>query len=98
MAGFRAVLDPLVPLARHIFAAPTQYYKTGVVFLAYLSGYQEHFEMVGGQETGRDRAHLTELFEMAVDGGIFPDADLAAELAASRWLSRLRGAPLINFR
>jgi hypothetical protein len=78
VAGFRGVLDPLVPLARHIFAAPTQFYKTGVVFLAYLSGYQEHFKMVGGQETGRDRAHLTKLYEMAVDGGILPDADLAA--------------------
>jgi hypothetical protein len=78
VAGFRGVLDPLVPLARHIFAAPTQFYKTGVVFLAYLSGYQEHFKMVGGQETGRDSAHLTKLYEMAVDGGILPDADLAA--------------------
>jgi hypothetical protein len=78
VAGFRGVLDPLVPLARHIFAAPTQFYKTGVVFLAYLSGYQEHFKMVGGQETGRDGAHLTKLYEMAADGGIFPDADLAA--------------------
>jgi len=78
VAGFRGVLDPLVPLARHIFAAPTQFYKTGVVFLAYLSGYQEHFKMVGGQETGRDRAHLTKLYEMAADGGILPDADLAA--------------------
>jgi hypothetical protein len=78
VAGFRGVLDPLVPLARHIFAAPTQFYKTGVVFLAYLSGYQEHFKMIGGRETGRDRAHLTKLYEMAVDGEIFPDADLAA--------------------
>jgi hypothetical protein len=78
VAGFRGVLDPLVPLARHIFAAPTQFYKTGVVFLAYLSGYQEHFRMVGGMENGRDRAHLAKLYEMAVEVGIFPDADLAA--------------------
>jgi hypothetical protein len=78
VAGFRGVLDPLVPLARHIFAAPTQFYKTGVVFLAYLSGYQEHFRMVGGMENSRDREHLTKLYEMAVEGCIFPDADLAA--------------------
>ena len=76
--GFRAVLDPLVPLARHIFAAPTQYYKTGVVFLAYLSGYQSHFKMIGGMETGRDRMHLAELYELAAAGGIFPDPELAA--------------------
>jgi hypothetical protein len=78
VAGFRGVLDPLVPLARHIFAAPTQFYKTGVVFLAYLSGYQDHFKMIGGQETSRDRAHLTTLYEMAAASAIFPDADLAA--------------------
>jgi hypothetical protein len=77
VAGFRAVLDPLVPLARHIFAAPTQFYKTGVVFLAYLSGYQDHFTMVGGQQRSRNRDHLTKLYAMAADGGIFPDTDLA---------------------
>lgn len=77
IAGFRGVLDPLVPLARHIFAMPTQYYKTGVVFLAYLSGYQDHFRMIGGMETGRDRAHLATLYEMALAGGIFPDPELA---------------------
>jgi Protein of unknown function (DUF993) len=77
VAGFRAVLDPLVPLARHIFAAPTQYYKTGVVFLAWLSGYQDEFVMVGGQQAGRDRAHLAELFRLAADAGLFPDAGLA---------------------
>jgi hypothetical protein len=77
--GFRAVLDPLVPLARHLFAAPTQYYKTGVVFLAWLSGYQDHFVLVGGQQTGRDRAHLARLFQLAADAGLFPDAGLATE-------------------
>jgi hypothetical protein len=77
VAGFRGVLDPLVPLARHIFAAPTQFYKTGVVFLAYLSGHQEHFKMVGGQETSRDLEHLTKLYDMAAAGAVFPDPDLA---------------------
>ncbi|WP_034268875.1 dihydrodipicolinate synthase family protein [Actinospica robiniae] len=78
VAGFRAVLDPLVPLARHIFAAPTQYYKTGVVFLAYLSGFQDHFRMVGGLESARDTTHLRQLFALANEGGIFPDPDLAS--------------------
>lgn len=79
VAGFRAVLDPLVPLARHIFAPPTQYYKTGVVFLAWLSGYQDHFVMVGGQQTGRDAPHLAELFRLAAEAGLFSDAALATE-------------------
>jgi hypothetical protein len=78
VAGFRSVLDPLVPLARHLFAAPTQYYKTGIVFLAYLSGRQSHFRMVAGQETGRDVAHLTTLYRMSLDAGILPDPELAA--------------------
>ena len=76
--GFRAVLDPLVPLARHLFAAPTQFYKTGVVFLAYLAGHQEHFRMIDRQETGRDAAHLSTLYGMALHAGILPDPELAA--------------------
>ena len=81
--GFRAVLDPLVPLARHIFAAPTQFYKTGVVFLAYLSGHQEHFRMVGGLESARDAAHLRQLFALADEGRIFPDPECARRRFAS---------------
>src|SRR5690606_33076781 len=41
--GFRGILDPTVPLSRHIFQAPTRWYKTGVVFMAYLNGFQDHF-------------------------------------------------------
>src|SRR5213592_1037561 len=37
---FHAILAPTVPLSRHIFRAPTQFYKTGVVFMAYLNGHQ----------------------------------------------------------
>ena len=48
-----AILAPTVPLARHIFRAPTRFYKTGVVFLAFLNGHQSHFQMVGGQESAR---------------------------------------------
>jgi hypothetical protein len=48
-AGFRDVLEPTVPLSRHIFKAPTRFYKTGIVFMAYLNGHQDHFTMVGGQ-------------------------------------------------
>jgi len=75
--GFRATLDPLVPLARKIFEAPTRYYKTGVTFLAWLSGFQERFVMIGGYQTARDRAHLSELYRMASDMKLFPDPELA---------------------
>jgi hypothetical protein len=77
VAGFRAVLDPLVPLARFMFMAPTQYYKTGVTFLAWLCGYQDRFIMLGGQETGRTSAHLKRLYAMASQAGLFPDPELA---------------------
>src|SRR6185295_14466479 len=57
-AGFHAILAPTVPLSRHIFRAPTRFYKTGIVFLAYLNGHQDHFTMVGGQQSARSPKHL----------------------------------------
>ncbi|MFJ5674977.1 dihydrodipicolinate synthase family protein [Streptomyces sp. NPDC093097] len=77
-AGFRAVLDPTVPLARHLFQAPTRYYKTGVVLLAWLAGHQSHFTMVGGLQSARSLAHLRRAHELATALGLFPDPDLAA--------------------
>jgi hypothetical protein len=82
-AGFRAALDPTVPLARHLFGAPTQYYKTGIVFLSWLSGHQDHFVMVGGLQSGRSVTHLAELLVLADEVGLLPDADLAAARARS---------------
>ncbi|MFC4857964.1 dihydrodipicolinate synthase family protein [Actinophytocola glycyrrhizae] len=82
-AGFRAALDPTVPLARHLFCAPTQYYKTGIVFLSWLSGHQDHFVMVGGLQSGRSVAHLAKLLVLADEVGLLPDADLAAARARS---------------
>jgi hypothetical protein len=76
-AGFRAILDPTMPLSRHIFQAPTRFYKTGVVFLAYLNGLQDHFVMVGGQESARSLVHLAELFRLADQGRVLRDPELA---------------------
>ncbi|MDQ3787241.1 MAG: dihydrodipicolinate synthase family protein [Actinomycetota bacterium] len=81
--GFRAALDPTVPLARHLFGAPTQYYKTGIVFLSWLSGHQDHFVMVGGLQSGRSVPHLAKLLVLADEVGLLPDADLAAARARS---------------
>jgi hypothetical protein len=83
--GFSAILDPTVRLARHLFAAPTYHYKTGIVFLAWLAGHQSHFTMVGGVQTARPPGHLLELAQLADELGLFPDPDLAARrLAAFR--------------
>ena len=62
---FHAILGPTVPLSRHIFATPTRFYKTGVVFMAWLNGHQQHFTMVGGQQSARSLMHLAELFRLA---------------------------------
>lgn len=74
---YDALLAPTVPLSRHIFQAPTPYYKTGVVFLAYLNGHQDHFRMVGGLESGRSIRHLSELFVLADKAGLLREPDLA---------------------
>lgn len=74
---FRAILEPTVPLSRHIFQAPTYFYKTGIVFLAYLNGHQRHFRMVGGQESARSILHLAHLFILADQAGMLRDPDLA---------------------
>lgn len=78
LARYDALLEPTLPLARHLFAAPTYHYKTGIVFLAWLAGHQEHFTMVAGAQSGRSVPHLVELLRLADVAGILPDPELAA--------------------
>ncbi|MEE1779209.1 dihydrodipicolinate synthase family protein [Streptomyces sp. NPDC048212] len=75
--GFRDLLDPTVELSRHLFQAPTRFYKTGVVFLAWLAGHQDHFTMVGGLQSARSLPHLAKAYELADRLGLFPDPELA---------------------
>lgn len=75
--AFRACLDPTVELSRHLFQAPTRFYKTGVVFLAWLAGHQTHFTMVGGLQSARSLPHLARAYELADALGLFPDPALA---------------------
>ncbi len=77
-AAFNEILAPTVPLSRHIFEAPTRFYKTGVVFMAYLNGHQDHFTLVGGQESARSTLHLAELFRLADRAGLLRDPARAA--------------------
>src|SRR6185295_3118678 len=74
---YNEVLEPTVPLSRHIFKAPTRFYKTGVVFMAWLNGHQDHFTMVGGQESARSTLHLAELFRLADKVGLLANPELA---------------------
>ena len=88
-AAFHEILAPTVPLSRHIFKAPTRFYKTGVVFMAYLNGHQDHFVMVGGQESARSLVHLAELFRLADAAGLLRDPELA--VARMRKVMAVRG-------
>ncbi len=74
---FHDILGPTVPLSRHIFRAPTRFYKTGVVFMAWLNGHQSHFSMVGGQHSTRSVPHLCEIFRLADQAHLLEQPDLA---------------------
>ncbi|MBV8719529.1 MAG: DUF993 family protein, partial [Chloroflexi bacterium] len=74
---YRQIFEPTVALSRQIFAAPTRFYKTGVVFLAYLNGYHSHFRMVGGQESARSIVHLGKVFRLADKARLLRDPELA---------------------
>ncbi len=76
---FHAILGPTVPLSRHIFAAPTRFYKTGVVFMAWLNGHQSHFTMVGGQQSTRSLVHFAELFRLADAANLLEKPELAVQ-------------------
>lgn len=82
MEVYHEILAPTLPLSRHIFCAPTRFYKTGIVFLAYLNGHQDHFLVVGGQEGARSTLHLAELFRLSDKAGLFRDPDDAARRMA----------------
>lgn len=75
--SYYRIFNPTVPLSRHIFSAPTRFYKTGVVFLAWLNGFQDEFKMIDGQETARPKWHLAETFRLACEAGVLVDVDLA---------------------
>ena len=80
---FRRILEPTVPLSRHIFKAPTRFYKTGVVFMAWLNGHQSHFAMVGGQQSARSLKHLAELFRLADAADLLENPELAVRRMTS---------------
>ncbi|WP_420963412.1 dihydrodipicolinate synthase family protein [Brucella sp. IR073] len=82
MEAYHAAFGPTVPLSRHIFRAPTRFYKTGVVFMAYLNGHQDHFTMLGGQQSARSAQHLADIVRLASRAGLFDDPDQTAIRAA----------------
>jgi len=88
-AAFHRILESTVPLSRHMFQAPTWHYKTGVVFMAWLNGHQDHFVMVGGQQSARSLMHFVELFKLADAAGLLLKPELA--VARMKTLLKLHG-------
>ncbi|GAA3241812.1 dihydrodipicolinate synthase family protein [Actinocorallia longicatena] len=87
---YHEILGPTVALSRTIFETPTYHYKTGIVFLAWLAGHQDHFTMVGGAQANRSIVHLSKVFRLAGEAGLLPDPDLA--VARMRALLKVHGA------
>ena len=77
--GFKEVLEPTIPLARHIFKSPTQHYKSGIVFLAWLNGFQDHFTMINGAQAHRSLQHYVEIFRLADASGSLMDPELSIQ-------------------
>lgn len=88
MPTYQATFEPTVPLSRHIFKPPTRFYKTGVVFMAYLNGHQNHFTMVGGQESTRSTLHLADIIRLANQAQLFTDIESVVRRAAPVFASR----------
>jgi len=78
-ATFRSVIEPTVPLSRKIFEAPTQYYKAGVVFLAWLNGHQSHFTMPAGMQSARGITHYADIFRLADQANVLDRPELAVK-------------------
>jgi hypothetical protein len=76
-ARYDALIAPTVPLSRKIFEAPTEYYKAGIVLMAWLNGHQDHFSMVGGMQSARGIRHYADVFRLADQAGLLADPELA---------------------
>jgi hypothetical protein len=89
LATYHELLAPTVPLSREIFKAPTQFYKAGIAFLAWLNGAQSHFIMPGGLQSAREITHYAEVFRLADRARVLTRPELAVERMAT--LLRLHG-------
>jgi hypothetical protein len=76
---YQQLLGNTLELSRCIFEAPTRFYKTGVVFLAWLNGHQTHFTMLGGQQAMRSLPHLCQVFRLADQAGVLQNPALAEQ-------------------
>ncbi|MNF82648.1 hypothetical protein D3C84_649590 [compost metagenome] len=78
-ARYQALMQPTIALSRKIFESPTQFYKAGVVFIAWLNGHQDHFTMAGGMQSSRSISHYAEVFRLADRAGVLKDPQQATQ-------------------
>lgn len=86
---YHRLLEPTVPLSREIFKAPTQFYKAGIAFLAWLNDAQSHFIMPGGFQSSREITHYAEVFRLADQARLLSKPDKAVD--RMKLLLRLHG-------
>ncbi|AWS45399.1 dihydrodipicolinate synthase family protein [Streptosporangium sp. 'caverna'] len=77
LGRYDEIMAPTVPLSRKIFETPTYNYKTGIVFLAWLNGHQNAFNMINGAQAARSIPHLSEVFRLADRAALLVDPELA---------------------
>lgn len=82
---YDAHMSATLPLARHLFEAPTYHYKAGIAFLAWLNGHQPGYTMVGGLHSARSAHHLARIFALANEARLLRDPGAAAH-RMRRWL------------
>ncbi|WP_422377834.1 dihydrodipicolinate synthase family protein [Roseibium sp.] len=76
---YHGLFAPTVPLSREIFKAPTQFYKAGIAFLAWLNGAQSHFIMPAGFQSAREITHYAEVFRLADQARVLSKPEIAVE-------------------
>lgn len=87
--GFISRMNACEALGQFVFQQPTQHYKAGLAFLAWLNGQQDNFMLVNREERMRDREHYLRCAELArtadcvLDEAVF--ASRLAEFAAAPW-------------
>lgn len=88
-AGFKQRMDRCEELGRFVFQTPTQHYKAGLAFLAWLNGSQDNFMLINREELHRDREHYLRCAELARAAGCVRDDALfarrLAEFADAPW-------------
>jgi len=79
---FLEIMQPCEALSRAIFETPTQHYKAGLAWLAWLDGRQPNSELPFAAHTRRNPMHFERIFTLALQAEVFSDSSAAQARAA----------------